>query len=525
MVGLAVGLVAASALAQDPPVQEEQEEPPPPKPKLNEATFGLTGYNSDFALRQYASPVMGLALHNLRLFSPLTDGSQFAKFVAKGMPGQDNLQSVFWQADFGHTVVRADRHEFGYYVLDWRARPESSDKATSVTVDQALLPGVGGFASYKSERRDAHYPAPRVADLTKTQTVAAGVGGSVLGGSARLSATERRVATETGVQPTTLQRTYAASFDRDLSPTLSLGGTAAFSRIEQAGRPGSDVTSYGLNGYWEIGPDTMALLQFSTQDIDLNVVQNAYVRKRISTSARFVHRIPGWSLQAGYRHLESERVRTDQSFVDVPETDTFDFRAAGRLGAARVTLKGNWEDLNANAVMQTDDPRQLYWDNKAMLQARVETGNDVFAGYGTYTYRYRKNGEREVEVDWHNVALGGSYVFDWTLSGFAEVSFDEFKAQGLAETGQSLDFYFPDAWNFAVGVDWSKDPSLVASASLNFFESCDVRGAQLTLSARRALTPDSEIELIVAPWSRDDRLLDQTSFRTTFVSARYTVRF
>jgi hypothetical protein len=95
----------------------------------------------------------------------------------------------------------------------------------------------------------------------------------------------------------------------------------------------------------------------------------------------------------------------------------------------------------------------------------------------------------------------------------------------LAETGQTLDFYFPDSWNLAMGVDWSKDPRLVASASLNFFESGDVRGTQLTLSARTALSPDSELELLVAPWARDDRLLDQTSFRTTFVSARYKVRF
>lgn len=522
--GLAAAALAVAAMGQDPPEQEQQE-PPPERPKLNELSFGLTGYRTYFALNQYGTPAMGLSLHNLRLFSPWSDSSQFARLLVRGTPGQDNLQSLFLQADFGNTAVRFDRSEFGHYVLDWQQRPKSSEKATAVTVDQTIAPGVGGFASYRSEKRDVHYPAPSAADLTTTQTIAAGVGGQVLGGSARLAVSERRVSTETGLQPTTLSRTYSASFDRDLSPTLSLGGTAAFSRIEQAGLPGSNVTSYGLNSIWEIGPETMAMFQFSTQDVDLNVVQNSYVRKRISASTRLVHRIPGWSLQLGYRHLESERVRTDQSFVDVPETDTVDFRASGRLGGARATLRGSWESVGTSAVMQTDDPRQLYWDGKGMLQARLEAGNETFAGYGVYTYRYRKNEDRDVEVDWHNVALGGSYVFDWTLSGFAEVSFDAFKAQGLAETGQTLDFYFPDSWNLAMGVDWSRDPRLVASASLNFFESGDVRGTQLTLSARTALSPDSELELLVAPWARDDRLLDQTSFKTTFVSARYTVRF
>lgn len=524
LTGLVAALFAAAALAQDP-TEQEQQEPPPEKPKWNELSFGLTGYRTSFALNQYASPVMGLALHNLRLFSPWTDSSQFARLIARGNPGQDNLQSVLLQADFGNTVLRFDRSEYGHYVLDWQQRPESSEKATVVTVDQSIAPGLGGFASYRSEMRNVHYPAPRVADLTKTQTIAAGVGGQLLGGSARLSASERRVSTATGVQPTTLSRTYTASFDRDLSPSLSVSGTAALSRIEQAGLQGSNVSSYGLNSLWEIGPDTTAMFQFSTQDIDLNIVQNSYVRKRITASTRLVHRIPGWSLQLGYKHQETERFRTDQSFVDVPKSNTVDFRASGRLGGARVTVRGNWEDVDTNAVMQTDDPRQLYWDGKGMVQARLEGGNDTFAGYGVYTYRYRKNDDRAVEVDWHNVAFGGSYIFDWTLSGFAEVSFDAFNAQGLAETGQSLDFYFPDSRNLAIGVDWSRDPRLVASASLNYFESGDVRGTQLTLSARTALSPDSELELLVAPWARDDRLLDQTNFRTTFVSARYMVRF
>jgi hypothetical protein len=36
---------------------------------------------------------------------------------------------------------------------------------------------------------------------------------------------------------------------------------------------------------------------------------------------------------------------------------------------------------------------------------------------------------------------------------------------------------------------------------------------------------DHELELVLAPWRHEDRLLNLTGYRTTFLSARYTVRF
>jgi hypothetical protein len=74
-------------------------------------------------------------------------------------------------------------------------------------------------------------------------------------------------------------------------------------------------------------------------------------------------------------------------------------------------------------------------------------------------------------------------------------------------------------------LNWAKDQNLSASASLNYYDSGDVRGTQLTLSLRRRMGADHELELVLAPWRHEDRLLNLTGYRTTFLSARYTVRF
>ena len=526
------GLAQTNGEGQQGRDPETPQEESAPKPKLNTATLGWTTFRGNRGLEQYATPFTGLGLQSLRLLFPTVEGSVFSRIVVRGMPDQDNYQSALFQLDYGKTKLAVERYDFHSFVFDWRPRDESNDRATSFVVDQRITPSIGGFVSYSSSKRDMQYAAPLVPDQNHTQTLAMGVGGSVLGGSANLSATERRTSTLTGVQPTTLQRNYSASYSRQLSDTLGIIGSASFGRVEQVGLPSNDVAVFALGGDWDVSPATCLQFQFADQNLDVNSIENAYVRRRTFSSLRVLHDLPGWALQFGYRHQESERVRTDHLFVDVPKTDTIDFRATGRLGGKRLTVRGNWENVTSDAVMQfheddgtVENTQQLYWDNKALVQARLEGSGENFVGYGALTYRYRHNEARRVSIDWTNVAVGGSYVYNSALSGYAELSLDNFVATGASETGQTLDFYFPNAWNFGLGLDWAKSWSTTASASLNYYESGDVRGAQLTFNFKHVFPWEDEIELILAPWSRDDRQLDLTGFSTTFLSARYTTRF
>ncbi len=516
------GSVALSQDSPPQPVVQEAQEEPVARLKLSELTFGATSFLSDTSINQYARPLMGIGLHSLRYLSPLSETSPFARLIVRGMPDQDNYASVLFHLTGGRTALSAERWEYGHYVLDWRPKSESIDRAFTATLDQAIAPGIGGYLTYRSDRREGRYPAPRVADLTQTQTVSGGVGGRALGGNFGLSMTDKRTYTDTGIQPTTLQNRMSAQFNRDIGADFNLGGSASLTRIEQAGQPKNEVKNYVVSGRWEIDEGSAVQFQIGEQQLDLNSIQNAYVRKRTESSVRFLHRLSDWSLQLGYRHRESERVRSDQSYVDVPTIDSIDFRALGKVGAVRVTLKGSLEETQPNAVMGTNDPRQLYWDKRGSLQAKFDYAAESFVLYGLATLKKQQNNERDVEIAQNNIAVGGSYVYDEAISGFAEVSFEDYRVIGA---GQSLDFYFPTAWTFATGVDWASDPSTWASANINFYENGDVLGTQLSFIVRRKISPDNDLEIIVAPWTREDRQLGLTGFHTTFLSVRYTVRF
>lgn len=527
-----MALAAVVSVAQETPPstepkadgQEQEEEKVVPQ-KRNEITVGYSNFRGNPDISYYARPTEGLALYYLRLFNTGSETVPYTHLSVRGFPKQDNVIEGAIALNRGNTVVRGGRKQHSFFNQDWRPRDPSENNETGISLDHSFAPNLGGFVLYRQDERDARFAAPRDPEHTRSRLVAGGIGGKVGGGNLGLTVSDKRITDDTGVQPDSLQRQFGASYTRDFGDTLSLEGTAGYTRIEQAGLSNSGIRTYTLGGTWDLGPSTGLQFQFGQQHVDLGNVQNAHVRKRLVSSARLLQRWRGWSLQLGYRHNETERVRADQSFVDVPKVNVYDARLAGRVGRARVTLRGSWEDLREAAVMLTSDNRQLQWDDRAMFQAKIDGGGDLFTAYGVYTYKFQQNKDRGVDIAWHNLAVGGSYVFSPVLTGYAEFSADDFRVGGEAESGQALDFYFPNSRSVAAGLNWSKDPGLSASANVNFYESGDVRGTQLTLSVRRRISPEHDLELIVAPWRHEDRLYDLTGYRTTFLMAKYTVRF
>ncbi len=526
----ALAMVAASASAQDaPPAAEPQKDAEPEElfvpTKLSQITLGYTGFRPNYGLSRYARPTQGLSLHDLTLFNPLSEKSPFARLIIRGMHNQDSMIQGDVALNQGRTLLRGTRRDNAYYDFGWVSKGRSEDKETEFSMDHSFTTNFGAFAFYKKNERWGRYPAPRDADHTHTQVLAGGVGGNMLGGNLGVTASERITTDDRGNQPKTLQRTVSGNFARDLGTAVSLEGSAAYSRIEQRNLPSSSVRSYALAGNWDLGASTGLSFQLGQQDIDLNTVQNAYTRQRFLYGARLMHRWPGWSLQVGMRHKESERLRADQSYVDVPKWNVYEARLAGKVGPARLTLRGTWEDLLATAIMTTTDKRQMLWDDRAMFQAKLDGGGELFQAYGAFTYKYQQNKQRGVELGWKNFVLGGSYVLTPSLNAYAEYAVDDYRAKGSAIGAPSLGFYFPNSRSATAGVNWAHSPRLSASANFNYYESGDVRGTQLTLSLRQKLSLDQDLELVVAPWRHEDRQYDLTSYRTTFLMARYTVRF
>lgn len=516
-----MAMAAIGAKAQDEPkTQPDSPEEEAQAIKVNEVVIGHASFRTNENIDYYARPTEGLALHTLRLVRPLNESRvPYARLVLHGLPEQDNVQDLFLALNNGRTLFRGVRQRHGFYRWDWRDRDESQDDSVELTLDHSITPNFGGYIKYREERNDWRYSAPRGPEHIFSRSVAGGVGGNVLGGNLQIDVRDKRTFDDRGLRPETLQRGVFASYSRDLGSALSLEGVAGYTKIEQAGLPDSGVRTYSFNGVWDVGPSTMLQFGFGRQDSDLDSVQNAFARQRFLTSARLVQRWPNWSLQLGYKHKETERVRKDQLFANVPKVDEYDARLAGRVGKARVTLRGQWQDLRATATMQTLDTRQLLWDDKAMFQAKVDCANDRLATYTVYTYRFQQNKQRDVEIGWHNLSVGGSLMIDPVFSAYAEFSMDDFRASG------DLDPYFPNSRNYALGVNWAPNPQVSASAGLNAYESGDVRGTQLTMSLRRQLAPDHAVEIVVAPWSQVDRLYDVTGYNTTFLMVKYLVKF
>jgi hypothetical protein len=531
-----LALASAMAVAQEPP--PKQDPPPEEKQETKEVELPIRwssisagyatwdGNGSRKRLFQYGTPPNGLTLYELNALSPWVPSRAFARLLWRGNPDQDTAgqgQLIFNQ---GNTMVRGRLSHTTYYDPTYLPVNDSDDRIVRVVAEQTLRPDVGAFYAYRGDQRAQRFPAPLVERSNRSNLHGVGIQGRVLGGQAGLTFTDHRFMDYSGTQPTTLQRGLSGHLGKEFG-ALSLEGIASYTTIEQQGRKDSQVKSLALAGTWDLGPLTSLQFNVARDDLDLNAVQNAYVRQRFNTGVRLRQRLGKWSAQLGYRHREAERVRADHSFVDVPKWNTFDARLSGRLtNLLRLTLRGSWEDLADSALMNTVDTRQLFCGDRALVQAKVDGGNDRFNGYASYTYRYRKNDARGVDVRWTNLSLGSSYSIRPDLLGYAELAYDMFTARGVTEAnGENLNFYFPDSTSLGLGLDWTRSPIDSISASLNFTGSNNARATQLTMQYRRQISADHSLELVVAPWNYEDRLYRLTGYNTTLMQVRYTVRY
>jgi len=503
---------------QDPEVET-------PAPKRNWITVAYTSLKPHAEMSRYARPTEGLSLSELKLFTYGEDHTHYGSLTLRGAPKQDAYYDHYISFNRGHTVVRGSHKDYGYFAADFRPAGKSVARESEITVEHEFTPQIGGFFTYATTEKTDRYPAPRDEEKSRTRFYAGGVQGQVLGGTLGVTASERRIYDDKGARPETLFRKIEGSYGVDLGQFLSLEGVAGYTRIEQSGLANAGVRNYALAGAFNLGPDTSMQFHFARTDLSLANVQNTYDRKRFLSSARLIHRWPKWSFQFGYKYQSTERLRTDQSFVDVPKTNEYDARLSGRIGSARVTLRGSWQDLRQTAVMNTLDTRQMFWDDRIMFQAKADMGNEKYTAYGTFTHKFEQNKQRGVEIRWTGFSFGGTYLFNDSLNGFAEVSFDQYKAEAGDGIGSGLDFYFPDSRSGAVGLNWANTDGFSASASINFFDSANVRGSQLMLSLRKQLGLNNSLELMVAPWRFDDKLYDRSGYRSTLLMLKYSLRF
>lgn len=539
---ISVSMAVTGAWAQEgaaPAKDEQKDEPEAQAPKWNLLTIGYYGYDySGFrrSLRRYASPPDGLALKELRLLLPGEGGKAWGRLNLNGTVDHDSTGEGLLIFLDGKATLRGSyaKNEF----FDWTpvVVDKSKDREYEARFTYALTPEIGAYWTYDEKSKDHKFEGPKDPEDTRTKAYAGGVEGRFLGGQGGVQITDRRFFDRNGSQPNSIQHRIDAHFGRELIKGISAEGVYNQTKIEQTGMRDSDVKAIALNADWALGEDTY--LTFSTRKEDLKMpnVENAYVRQRFSTGVRLSSRLAGMAFDGGYQHREIERVRGDQTYTDLLNWNTLDAKLSGKVfQRVRWSARYSWDHLSDAAAMVTLDPRQLYWDDRVKVQAKLDTDCDRFAGYLTYTFRYDQNSPRSVEVRSHNLTLGGSYSFSDRTSLFAEMANDTYEAKGVVDTGLSLDDFFPSSTTLAFGVDHTFNPNQSISLSVTRYYTRNANplmlsdgnynGTEITAQYRHRLNDNTSIDVLFAPWRHTDKLEEALSYRTTVFGVSCSFKF
>lgn len=530
-------VLTGAAFAQDPPQEEPVEEVKPAQWNWAELVYQDTGLSGDFSrFQRHGVPLSGFGIGSLGLLFPLKPGSPYGRLVTAG-PGQGD-SSLYATGHFfgGRTLVDVDLLRRNYYQLHPGFFDVSEDRGTRVSLRQNLATDLGLYVVFQRDHQDHYFAGPRPAVKTRTRTTIAGVEGRVLDGQAGVSYTDTRFVDRNGFQPESSQRRWDVRYGRDLGQVANVEGALAWTKLDQEGVGQSEVKSASIGGDLMLGPDTEFTADLAKDTYDLPGVANAYVRERFTSKFGLSHRMGRWSGSVAYRHREAERLRKDQSFVDVVKTDRIDAKVTGRIAdGVRATGRISWEHGGNAALMQTADPRQLYWDRRVRGQLRVEGMVGQATAYANYSFNYVRNDQRDIDVRTDTLSFGATRPLGDKADAYFEFSRESTWANGTDGGGQPLDPFYPTSNAFVVGANWMAGPATWLSLDATFLSTDNdnllslrdgnTRSRYFTATLRHRLPTGNELSLTVAPWNHDDRLYDDSTYRATIVRLALTARF
>lgn len=535
------------ALAQvtppsEPETQTQPESPqapltPPPPPvsiDLGWAWWSLNGSATKF--RQYATPPDGAFIRELRYISPFWRTGDNFRLQLWGTTEDDYRLESNLSFGFGATRVETWTTRNRFQTPVPQPLPTSERTVTESFVKQAITPTFSVFVRYRQEGQNHYLPTPRTPLMQNTRywdAVAAGLLGN---GQVEVGYTDWRFFDRTVTVPDTGMERWHARYLWDISPTAAVEGTFAQMQLRQQNRPSSNMETLSLTSDIHLSNSTELALAFRRDKIGLPVVQNAYVREQRSTNALLIHRWNRWSLQMGVRQREAERLRADQTFVDVPRWWTLEGRLWGRISKQlRLTVRGYTEQLNSPPAMLTADPRSLYWDSRRFAQLKIDGGSPEVNGYLTYTYRRWKNDARAVTLNLSGITAGGTWLANPNLTLFAEYSTEAWGARSEVNTWPTLGNFVPNSRVSTVGINWTIDPRTRLSLSYTNFvtdndnplllQDANTEGRFLTANLSLRLPSDWELTLTVAPWTYRDEVVRLMDFDTQLVLLSLSGRF
>ena len=497
------------------------------------STWSLDG--NEHKLRQYGTPAKGLFLNVFRhTLPPIRDRNGW--FTLKGTERNDyrfegDLAFLFGRSRWKTAVSRYRFFDPTPIVVlpSTRAVREAGTKFL-------LTPDFSISLHYLMDQQDQFFEAPKLPLRQRTRFWSAITEGKIGESRVSLGYTDFRYFDRTDIRPDTFVKRWHVNYLWQPSQVFGIEGSFLRSSIKQPIRPDSEVETVALSGDWSIAVATDFSVHLRRDKLDLPVVQNAWVRERRFGVANLVHRWRHWTLQVGFRQQENERIRKDQSAVDVPRWRTWEARLSGRVGKNwRLALRGSIQHLTHLPTMVTTDPRQLFWDNRRFAQLKLEGGSPTLNGYLILTHRRWDNDVRAVELTTNAVLLGGTWNARAQLSLFAEYAYEAWRAKSEMAAFPTLDNFVPNSRITTFGLNWAIDRRTFLSAAFTEFVTANdnplllrdgnYRGRFLTASLSYRFPAGYEVVLTVSPWRYRDRVVDLMDYEATVVMVSGKARF
>jgi hypothetical protein len=501
----------------------EEAKPKPHKPftlSLGWADWGLSGNSHKF--RQYASPPNGLFLNEFRLSPAFSKHGNQALLTLKAL-GEDDYRSeggvslMHGRTQFEGLSTRAMFFDPTPVVI-----PDSDRDRQEAYLKQLVVPGIGLSFRYFMDRQNQYFEVPRFPLHQRTRYSDAILGGRLGNGSIGLSLTDWRYFDRTLTLPDTTVQRWRLGYLWTPTETVGVEGSYASSTIKQSGQDSGSAHALSIGGDVAVGPATDVGVTYRRDTTSLPMVLSAYTREQRSATARLSHRWKRWSGQIYLQQREVERLRGDQTFVDVPEWFTIGGRVYGRLNREwRLSLRGYTQDMSHAPGMITQDPRTLLFNSRSFAQIKLDRGTPDFSTYAVYTYSGWENDVRKVRLRMDLLTVGGTWQASPTLNLFAEHTREAWSAQSEI-TDYSLELFAPNSQITTVGLSWSIEPRTFLSFNYTNTSSDNdnplrlrdgnIRGSFFTLNARHTFPSGSEVGLVIAPWTYRDQVAGSMNY-------------
>lgn len=536
--------------AQEQPTQSDREEPKyekleeetaplrPPGPLLLDLGWIDWNVRTNFTkFRQYATPPRGFFLRELR-YDPLASPQGYQGLLSlKALFEDDYFSEGRFDYSFGLTRLEGYARRNRYFIPTTPFPiPFSERRIQEGTFKQFLSREVALSLQFSEDDQTQNFESPRPFQVQKIRYSDALVGGKLGNGHIETGFSTWRFYDRTGILRDTRVDRWRILYAWDALPYLGMEGSYSRLWIDQPGALSSEVEALSFAGDLAVGRTTDLSVAWRRTKLALPVVRNAWSREQQIGTARIRQRWGHWSLQFGVKHREVERIRGDQSFVDVPRWLTFDGRLTGRLHKqVRLTLRGSWEDLQSAPPMTTDDPRPLFWGGRKYAQARIEGGNTDVGGYASYTFRRWENDPRGVRVESNAWLVGATWQVTQSLSVFAEYLNESWTGRTASNQFPTLDLFEPNGHITVVGANWVVDARTYLSVQYTEYGTANQNPLRLrdgntsarlmTVDARHRFPSGHEIGFVIAPWSYSDRIVPQMDYHTTVIMLTGSARF